>query len=331
MIFESQIATKILISLSVLFWAAVWGYGIGLLLAWVLRWWTGDQFMPVRMFNYLMPWCFLGLLAGIALALMSNRNLLALVLVVPSFLILAAYAPLLLSGQEKPAAGFPLKVMTYNVWRENSNVIEMAKVIRNQNPDLILLQEIHQDKLRALIAELDDLYLNEPNVTFEKGKLQAVISHFPVRQINTGNGKGRAQKVIISTPSGPITVLNIHPSRGRWQRKHREMSRLIAEEIVGEVNPLILGGDFNTTDQSQTYRLFEPMLKNAHWQAGWGFGFTYPSSNVKFLGKLSVPPLVRIDHIFYSHHFVAGSASTLSDSGGSDHYPAIAELTLTME
>ena len=101
-----------------------------------------------------------------------------------------------------------------------------------------------------------------------------------------------------------------------------------ADDIVEEAAPLILGGDFNTTDQSQTYRLFDHVLRNAHWQAGWGFGFTYPTTEVKFLRKIYFPPLVRIDHIFYSKHFAAKRAVTLSDSGGSDHFPIIAELIL---
>jgi endonuclease/exonuclease/phosphatase (EEP) superfamily protein YafD len=133
------------------------------------------------------------------------------------------------------------------------------------------------------------------------------------------------------TPEGAITVLNVHPARGNWQRRHKQMITLIADDIAGDSNPLILGGDFNTTDQSQTYRLFGPILKNAHWQAGWGFGFTYPTSKIKFLGIFSLPPLVRIDHIFHSKHFISQKAYRLPDSGGSDHFPIVAELVLKRE
>ncbi len=328
---DPQVIKKILASLSFTFWTGVWIYAIGLMLMGGLRWWTGDLLSPVRLCNYLMPWLQVGLWAGIVLAFLTNRNLLGFSLAVPALFIFVTYAPLFLPRQVNSHDGMHLKIMSYNVWRENSNITEMAGVVRNQKPDLLLLQEIHRDKLRALVAELDDLYPNAPNVVFEEQKLQAMISHFPLQQIDAGSGKGRAQKVIAMTPGGPITVLNIHPSRGNWQRRHKQMSTLLADDIAGDANPLILGGDFNTTDQTQTYRLFDQILKNAHWQAGWGFGFTYPSSDVKFRSRLSFPPLVRIDHIFYSRHFVAQKAATLSDSGGSDHFPIIAELILKSE
>jgi endonuclease/exonuclease/phosphatase (EEP) superfamily protein YafD len=38
--------------------------------------------------------------------------------------------------------------------------------------------------------------------------------------------------------------------------------------------------------------------------------------------------MVRIDHIFYSDHFFAHTAGTLPTSGGSDHLPVVAELSL---
>jgi endonuclease/exonuclease/phosphatase (EEP) superfamily protein YafD len=37
-------------------------------------------------------------------------------------------------------------------------------------------------------------------------------------------------------------------------------------------------------------------------------------------------PAIRIDHIFYSDHFFASGAYTVDNSGGSDHFPVIAEL-----
>jgi endonuclease/exonuclease/phosphatase (EEP) superfamily protein YafD len=328
---DLQISKSLIASMAFLFWIGVWAFGIGLILVGGLRWWNGDHLISVRLFNYLMPWFLIGTLGGIGASLLSGRYLLALLLVVPTLFIIVTYGPLFLPGQERPHDGFQLKVMSYNVWRENSNIHAIAEVIRKQKPDLILLQEIHRDTLRALSAELNDLYLNEPYVTFEERKLQAMISSFPLKRLDAGHEKGRAQKAIVSTPGGAITVLNVHPSRGRWQRRHKQMINLITDDIADEDNPLILGGDFNTTDQSQTYRLFSPLLKNAHWQGGWGFGFTYPTPAVKLLARIPLPPLVRIDHIFHSKHFLTRKASTLPDSGGSDHFPVIAELILKSE
>ena len=39
-------------------------------------------------------------------------------------------------------------------------------------------------------------------------------------------------------------------------------------------------------------------------------------------------PVIRIDHIFYSNQFVALNTYVVNNSGGSDHFPVVAELYL---
>lgn len=132
---------------------------------------------------------------------------------------------------------------------------------------------------------------------------------------------------MIETPDGPITVFNIHPiKQSGWLRRYRQISALLAEDITTTDGPLILGGDFNTTDQTQTYRMVNKHLRNAHREAGCGFGFTYPASKFIFKGKALIPPLVRIDHLFYNDRLVPQKARTLKESGGSDHFPVVAEF-----
>ena len=104
----------------------------------------------------------------------------------------------------------------------------------------------------------------------------------------------------------------------------------MAIETAQVEGPLIVGGDFNTTDQSELYRLINRHLDNAHWEAGWGFGFSFPAESSSIYGVPIPGSVVRIDHIFYSgEHFLARHALTLSDSGGSDHLPVVATLFLT--
>jgi len=92
--------------------------------------------------------------------------------------------------------------------------------------------------------------------------------------------------------------------------------------------PLILGGDFNTSVQSQTYRLVNQYLNNAQWEAGCGFGFTYPSQAFRWKGIAPMPAIIRIDHIFYRNHFIARGARTLNESGGLYHLPVVADFII---
>jgi endonuclease/exonuclease/phosphatase family metal-dependent hydrolase len=109
------------------------------------------------------------------------------------------------------------------------------------------------------------------------------------------------------------------------------MQSLLSEDARHAQSPIILGGDFNTNDQSQTYRLVNQYLRNSHWEVGCGFGFTYPTPESIFGMDLPIPALIRIDHIFYSDDFIAIRARTLTDSGGSDHYPVMAELVQNLK
>lgn len=311
-----------------LFWLS-WGmFGLGVTMWYALRWWPGDRFLPVRLVNYFMPWLLVGLLPGLALAGVARRKWVALALAVPTLIIGLTFAPLFLPRPaEVLAANIPLKVMSYNVWYHNQQVAKVTRLIRQEQPDILLLQELTPALARALKTELADLYPDGRLYwAYEPGAFQGVISRFPLTPVELAYDKGRTQKVLAETPAGPIAVWNVHPNTPLpWSRQYQQITGLV-EDIAATSGPLIVGGDFNTTDQSETYQLVGQYLYNAHWEAGWGFGFSFPAHRPRFREVPIVTPVIRIDHIFYSPHFSARNARTLEESGGSDHFPVVAEL-----
>lgn len=316
-------------------WLAGWLLGVTTLAGLALSWTSGDHFLAARLLNYLMPWLLLPLTAGVAFAIWGHRYGLGGFLALPTLAIVLTYAPLfwpvfhVRPPAPKAAAGRLLKVMSYNVWSRNQQVGEMARVIRAERPDILLLQEIGAERFTALRFELADLYPpgNDHGV-HESVLLQGVLSRYPVRPLGAIGQLGQAQKATVLVPGEPVTVFNVHPlRRGGWQRRHQQIASLLEQEVLATPGPVILGGDFNTTDQTQLYRRLVRHLRNAHWEAGFGFGFTYPSTEVRVLG-LTLPKLVRIDHIFYTDHLQVLSAGTVNDSGGSDHLPVTAIFNL---
>lgn len=310
-------------------WLGLWVFALTILLGYCMRWWLGDYLKLVRLINYIMPWLLVGLVPGLIVAGLAHHKWLAIALFTPTFLIVLNYLPLFWNCSNSAVANdMPLKVMSYNVWRENQNISDVASVIRKKKPDILLLQEIKQDKIQELVNELTDLYPDvQLNFEYAPEMLQGIISRYPLIALEATPQKGRAQKVWIESPFGRITVINIHAYKWGWLHRHQQMQHLLTEDIVTAENPVILGGDFNTSDQSQTYRMVNKYLNNAHWEAGCGFGFTFPSSSLRIKNKYSIPALIRIDHIFYSSHFTPLSAGTLGYSGGSDHLPVVAEFT----
>lgn len=307
--------------------------GAGLTLWYALRWWPGDRLLPVRLLNYFMPWLLVGLLPGLILAGLARRKVTFLALAIPVSLISLSFAPLFLPQPPAVlAANTSIKVMSYNVWGRNKTLEQAARLIRQEQPDILLLQEVYPPLAKNLAAMLHDLYPDaQLHVAYEPRAGQAVFSRFPVTPVALAYEKGRTQKVSLTTPAGRIAVWNLHPNVPQpWTRHFQQLSAL-TEDIAQIGEPLIVGGDFNTTDHSETYELVNQYLENAHWEAGWGFGFTFPAHQPRFKSIPILTPLLRIDHIFYSPHFTAHHARTLSESGGSDHFPVVAELTLGSE
>jgi endonuclease/exonuclease/phosphatase (EEP) superfamily protein YafD len=314
-----------------LFWLGLWIFGLGLLLWYPMRWRPGDSFLPVQLLNYVMPWLLLGLVPGLAAAALARRWRLALVLAIPTLLISFNLAPLFLPRQRLALANTTsIKVMSYNMWGHNRDPEPLITLIGQEQPDIVLLQEFNWAAKNRLVAKLNELYPDHSlHIQFEGSLRQGIISRYPLTQHPGSYEQGRTQKSIIQTPNGPIMVWNVLLFQPPYRREHnRQAKRLV--EAVGEVKmPFIMGGDFNTTDQAEIYYMINQHLANAHWEAGWGFGFSFPSPAAKiFKGRAFPFPLVRIDHIFYSPHFDVKSARTLDTHAGSDHYPVLAELTL---
>lgn len=297
----------------------------------VLRPGFGDELFVTRYTGYVMPWLLVGLLPGAALAWHARRWALATVLGVSATVVVVIHAPLF---RPRPASARPaaatLKVMSYNTWSRNADEDRIANVVLGHQPDILLLQEIQAELFSRLMNRLRDLYGGSPvHRVHEPEVQQAVVSRYPVESLVTMKEKGQAQKVVLRLPSGPIAVFNVHPLRsGGWKHRYRQIASLLEEEVVRERMPVILGGDFNAPDHSQLYELVAGHLRNAHREAGSGFGFTYPSSDVRVLRLFPAPSVVRIDHIFFSGHFVALRAGTMKESGGSDHRAVFAELDL---
>ena len=102
--------------------------------------------------------------------------------------------------------------------------------------------------------------------------------------------------------------------------------KAIAEEVKAAVGPLIVLGDFNTTDQTENYRLVANQLTDVHHTVGRGFGFTFPTGLKRIAGWFVFGPLVRIDLVFVSQHFLPQEIYVVPNSCGSDHRPVVASL-----
>jgi endonuclease/exonuclease/phosphatase (EEP) superfamily protein YafD len=278
-----------------------------------------------------MPWLLLGVVPGAVWAWRMRARALCAVLGVSAAVIAVAHVPLVeRRGAIRPPSSLTLSVLSYNTWSENRDHRKIARVVLGNAPDLVLLQEVPPGVFGRVMGLLGHLYGGSTvHHAYEPTIRQAVVSRYPLGASAAMKEKGQAQKVVLRTPAGPVTVLNVHPLRdGGWRRRYDQMAALLEQDVLPERTPVILGGDVNSPEHSQVYGLIAAHLDNAQRAAGSGFGFTYPASGRRLLGVVPAFPVVRIDHVFFSRHFVALRAETLQDSGGSDHRPVIAVLAM---
>jgi hypothetical protein len=75
------------------FWLGLWFFGLGVLLGYLLRLWSGDQLLPVRLMSYLMPWLLIILIPALILAGMAHHKWLFATLLLPTLFISLTYGP----------------------------------------------------------------------------------------------------------------------------------------------------------------------------------------------------------------------------------------------
>jgi vancomycin resistance protein VanJ len=312
--------------------AAAWLLASAVLAGLALRDRVGDALVVTRYTGYVLPWLLVGLVPGAAWAWRARRRALAALLVASAVLVVVREAPLHRRRATPAAAEGRLRVMSFNTSWHNADVPRLAAAVGAYDPDLLLVQEISPEVFAAL---RETLRAAPPGGTgyayaaYEPEVGQGVVSRFPLAGSTAMKARGKAQRVLVRGPGGPLAVYNVHPLRsGGWRQRFDQIAALLDEDVSGEEAPVIVAGDFNTPEHSQLYAVLERRLTNAHRAAGSGFGFTYPSRDFRLLGLLPLPPLVRIDHIFFDDRLVAVAAGTLPDAGGSDHRPVFAELGL---
>jgi endonuclease/exonuclease/phosphatase (EEP) superfamily protein YafD len=310
--------------------SAGWLAGATILAGLALRLGTGDELRVARYTGYVMPWLLVGVLPGAVWAWRRRARLLSAVLGLSAALIAVAHLPVLERREVvRPPSALAISVMTFNTWSQNRDEGGIARVVRRRAPDVLLLQEIPAPVFERLAPLLDGMYGDAAvHVAYERTLQQAVISRFPLGRSAALRDKAHAQRVVLRTPAGSVTVLNVHARRDTgWRGRYDQVAALLEDEVVPLATPVIVAGDLNAPEHSQTYALVAARLENAQRAAGTWPGFTYPASTVRLLGVPAFP-LVRIDHVFYSRHFVALSAEAVADPGGSDHLPVVAVLAL---
>jgi endonuclease/exonuclease/phosphatase family metal-dependent hydrolase len=237
-----------------------------------------------------------------------------------------------------------LRVMSYNVHScigmdGRVSPRRIARVIAQQTPDLVALQELDHGRMRSrgenqvsAIAEQLGYHVTFL-ATVTRGAERyghAVLSRWPIKTVKVAELPTNSFS-IWPEPRGalwsrvylgdmPINVVTTHLGLSARERL-AQMQTLLGPEWLGPIldsQAIVLCGDFNLPPGTAPYRLAADRL---HDVASDGSEALYTF--------ISTRPFARIDHIFVSDHFATERASvirTYLTRVSSDHLPLVADL-----
>ncbi len=234
-----------------------------------------------------------------------------------------------------------LTAMTYNIGNGLARPAPLVALLRASGADVVGLQEMSDVQADAIRRDLRDVFPHQalyPAGFAGKG----LLSRYPLlSQERLDLHPARPDLgAVIDVAGTQLTVIVAHPLPPRWGLRGVVFAAAVAAQIDALAalavagSPALLVGDFNFTPRNPLYNhLMLLGLHDAFGVAGQGHGWTLParigpSSRIKHrLQWVPLPPVVRIDYIWYTAPLVAEAAWVGSDAG-SDHLPVLARLAL---
>lgn len=228
----------------------------------------------------------------------------------------------------------PLRVLTWNIHHGvgedgKLDLPRIAKIITDQQPDIVLLQEVDKNctrsgqvdqaaelarltQLKAVFGKAMDLQGGEYGqailATTEPTKL--TIHPLP------SDGEPRiAISATIDTRLGQVTVASVHLDYLDEARQHAQ-AQVCAAALLASPQPVILAGDFNAKPDSRTLANFA--------QAPWsivpkdGQLTTHPAAN----------PTTEIDYLVLRGLQAVKPATVIAEATASDHRPVLGVVAL---
>lgn len=216
----------------------------------------------------------------------------------------------------------PLRIVYANVYTQNERHDRLLELVREEKPDLVLLEELDDAWVRGL-APLEETHPHRFVEARPDNFGIGIYSKLPLAQPAIrywGNTVPTIEARVVHA-GRKITVLLTHPvpPRGRSQTEARNRQlRAVATEARGFGDATILIGDFNATPWSHIYH--EALAQSGLQDSTQGYGPqpTWPAR---------LPALCRIpiDHCWHSADLQV-TDRRLGPKIGSDHLPLILEL-----
>lgn len=280
---------------------------------WLLHLTVRDSYRSIALFFYLSPLvilCGQGLLATMGWGILGKRRLakcFALASTV-SLLLLAFFTFRVGPASDDRQDG--LRVFYWNTAGGQLGWDGVLNSIKRENPDIIAVVEGGYNH-RHWITVFPDY-----EQTDLSGQI-VLLSRLPIQQVGTCriSESGIFKRICVTYDGQPLQIVAVDIASNPFANR-QEIFEKLAEQIQSwNDQPLLMVGDFNTTNDSVHLEALSRYMQNAFDTAGRGYTATWP-----------VPvPLIQIDYAWHNH-LIEVNSCRYGWNEFSDHRPILLNI-----
>jgi endonuclease/exonuclease/phosphatase (EEP) superfamily protein YafD len=270
--------------------------------------------------QFILP-ALVGAVAIALLALVTARYTTALIAVAALLTNLLIVWPWVQSPSPAAATGPTVKVLLFNVYYYNKRLDEAARIVRELNPDIVILQEVIT-RVRPGLDAMADAFPYRVESWLERPADALILSRFPMEDLAAELPVPKHRRPLgaakVTIGERTLTLFAAHLSLPPWLHpRHSQMDEIkeIAETVNGRTGPRLLVGDFNASTwgavitHARTFAALDVLT---------GASGTWPTFLPRDMG-------IPIDHMLASQE-VTFVSRTLITIPGSDHRAVLAEI-----
>ncbi len=276
----------------------------------------------------------------------------------------AGPAPLTHADLAAPeATARTLRLLSANLLKHNEDLSNFLTQVRQNVPDMVLVQELTPALATQLERELARIYPHRYWFSYQPTNMGfGVASRVPFAVTGLWQRPGIepfALRVTVPVGASARTVSPLDGGPGavdlctvdlctvdiynvQFISPTNEIRRLgptailhmregqvrrLLEEVDRRGRPTILMGDWNTTEGTDIYQETASQLTDAWRVAGNGPGLTWPRTLQPFF-DLAGPPLLRLDYCFVTSDVIPTAMRVIHDEVGSDHCPILVDVQI---
>jgi len=291
-----------------------------------LRWVDSSIGMVVVM-QTMVPVAAFGV-AGLLLVAVVARRWRVAVVAMALFSVCATLAVPSVLGHTVPSGRGDLVVMSANLDFGGADAPSVVTAVREHRVDVLVLLEITPDAVERLkVAGLDALLPESVGLSRQDAGGTIIRSRIPLTLLDSGLGGSSLvfnQPVVsVHRPGGDIVLRAVHsqpPSpagAADWRSGLSHLQAWRERQPAGQ--PLVMAGDFNSSQSHPGFRRVAKTMTDAHRAAGEGWVRTWPEE------RRLIRPFIQLDHVLSRGLSVV--AAGVVQLPGTDHAAVWARLS----